>query len=681
MDKPLADRFEMRTFRLSRGLVDVTVLALTAPFLLAAGWMPRPLSLAALLLLAVPLLVRWSRTQHLSRPTVLNWPVAVLAFVFLPAAMFLSPDPWGITWPRVAALAWSIALFFAVANRIGSLRTRGPHRRSTRLNGPTWAFLALGSAVALLAPLAMRSVDKLFLLPQTGWLAARLGWERGLPTNEVAGVLTLFVPFVVALVGGALWTRRRRLLAVLLPLAVLLLLALVLTQSRTGLMASAIGALLALIVGARPGWKWLGAGLLVAALILLAVGLSPLRDWFVFAGANSWQSVIGPRLGIWGQALDGIRDHPVWGMGLGAFGLLARLVYPLVPVAEAAPIEDAHNLYFQTALDFGLLGALLLVVLLVLATLTALRLARARPPRALSRLWAAGLLGALVAHALYSLTDAVALGTLGGVALWFVFGLIMAGHTDSFTPTGRRPEQAADPFERWAPLAVGLSAVALLAVLLITAHPVNQAGQLAGRALLNPRPSTADSATAAETAALLAAARCRAGWYEGLIHQAAGDTARRSAVWADLLNCAPDYTGYMAILAADDEALARLAVANQPNNPDAYFWLAATVAPNAPDEATDLYRAGLALAPDDGRRWLQLADLLVAQGEPAADAALEAFLQACRHGDPGANGCARAAAIAAERGDLEAAIRYYRLSNWSEAEARARELEQRLEGE
>ena len=68
-------------------------------------------------------------------------------------------------------------------------------------------------------------------------------------------------------------------------------------------------------------------------------------------------------------------------------------------------------------------------------------------------------------------------------------------------------------------------------------------------------------------------------------------------------------------------------------------------------------------------------------GQQPDDTALDAFLQACRHGDPGANGCARAAAIAAERGDLEAAIRYYRLSNWSEAEARARELEQRLEGE
>jgi len=459
---------------------------------------------------------------------------------------------------------------------------------------------------------------------------------------------------------------------VLLPLTALLLLALVLTQSRTGLTAATAGALLALVAGVRPSWRALGVGLAAAALVLLAIGLSPLRDWFVFAGANSWQSVVGPRLGIWSQALDGIRDHPVWGMGLGAFGLLARLVYPLVPPAESAVIEDAHNLYFQTTLDFGLLGGLLLIVLLALAGLTALEMVRARPPRSLSRLWAAGLLGALVAHALYSLTDAVALGTVGGVVLWFVLGLIM-GHAPSRAP------RSTDPFERWAPLAVGLSAAALLLVLLATARPVNQAGQLAASELLDP---ARNAPAAAEIAAQLTAARCRAGWYEGLLHQAAGDTVRRAAVWGDLLGCADDYTGYMAVLAADDEALARRAVAAQPDNPAGYFWLAAIVAPTAPDEAVGLYRAGLALAPGDGRRWLALAELLVAQGGPQPDdAALDAFLQACHHGDPGANGCARAASIAAERGDLEAAIRYYRLSNWSEAEARAAALERELAGE
>ena len=666
MDEPLANRSKSRALSLRTSAVDVAVLALTAPFLLATGWAPRPLSLAALALLAVPFVVRRGRTGRFSRPMPLTWPVAALAFVFLPAAMLLSPAPWAVSWPRAATLAWSMALFYAIANWPASPYARRNGRRSTQLSGPTWAFLALGGFIGLLAPLAMRSVDKLFFLPQTGWLATRLGWESGLPTNEVAGVLTLFVPFAVALAAGAWWTQRRRLLAALVPLLLLLLVALVLTQSRTGLTASALGALLALLLGARPRRKTLLIGMGVDVLVVAEVVTWTLGEWFVFAGANSWQSVVGPRLGIWGQALDGVRDHPVWGMGLGAFGLLARLVYPLTPVAQSAVIEDAHNLYLQTALDFGALGGLLLLLLLGVGVWSGRDLARARPPRALSRLWAAGLVGALVAHALYSLTDAVALGTLGGVVLWAVLGLIMGGTT-------ARTQRAVDPFHRWSLPVIAVAGLMLLAVLIVAARPVNRAGQLAGGVLLNTTHSAAQAAAAAEP---LTAARCRAGWYEGLLLHEAGDIARRSAVWGDLLACAADYTGYMAVLAHDDAALAQQALTVQPDNPAAYFWLASLSAPDKPDEAVALYRQGLALAPGDGRRWLALAELLDGRDE---DGALDAYLQACLHGDPGANGCARAAAIVAARGDLETAIRYYRLSNWSEAQAMADELERQID--
>lgn len=665
MDKPLAKPLTMPTMHLKSSAIDVAVLILTAPLLLVSGWTPRPLSLVALALLAVPFIVRRTRTGRFSRPAALNLPIAILACVFLPAAMVFSPAPWTISWPRVAGLAWSLALYFAVLN-VPPPRARRLGRMSTRLGGPTWAFLALGAGIALAGLLTMRSVNKLFFLPQTGWLATRLGWEQGLPTNEVAGVLTLFVPFTVALAAGALWTRRQRLLLALTPLAMLLLATLVLTQSRTGLMASLTGTVLALVLGARPTWKRLAAGLLVAVLLLTAVAVSPLRDWFIFAGANSWQSVVGPRLGIWNQALDGIRDHPIWGMGLGTFGLLARLVYPLAPLAETMPIEDAHNLYLQTALDFGVVGGLLLVALMGLAASAALSLTRLRPRRSLSRLWAAGLVGSLAAHALYSLTDAVALGTLGGLALWFVFGLVMGG-------TSARTERAVDPYQRWAPLAVTLAGLALLVVLAFAAWPVNRAGQMAGATLLNPAGDPEDVARAVGP---LAAARCRAGWYEGLLYQAAGDAQRRAAVWTDLLACAQDYTGYMAVLAPRDVALARQAIAVQPDNPAAYFWLATIAAPAAPGEAIDLYRQGLALAPRDARRWLDLARLL--EGNDAGDEALDAYLQACIHGDPGANACAYAATIVADRGDLVTALRYYRLSNWSEARARAEELERQL---
>jgi O-antigen ligase len=669
MDETFVSAHETRVSALRAGRADVAVLLLTAPFLLASDWFPRPVVALALAMLALPFALRLAAEGRLSRPTPLNLPLAILVVVCIPLSLAAGPALRAIAWPHVATLAWSLALFFAVVN--------WPHRRSERSRqrgiawgGPTRLYLGLGLIVAVVGLLGMRSVDKLFYLPQMGRLAERLGWGDGLPTNEIAGALTLFLPFAATLTLGCLLRGRRRSLLALAGLTLLLSVTLVLTQSRTALVASGLGALLGCILTLRPRRRWIVLGASASLLAVLLVALSPLRDWFIFAGANSWQSVIGPRLAIWSQAAAGLRDHPVWGMGFGAFGALARLVYPLAPPAETTAIEDAHNLYLQTALDFGLVGGVLLIALLAIAFVAAARLVRARPARTLSRAWAAGLLGALTAHALYSLTDAVSLGALAGVPFWFLLGLIM--RPSRFAARRRAAT-------RWL-IVAGVGSVALLYGLAAWwALPVNSAGELAANALLSPESNPAATRRAALT---LNDDNCRAGYYEGLAHHAAGDALAQAATWARTFDCSADYIAYVAVLAPEDADLARRAVAAQPDSADGYFWLASLLAgANSPsvaaDEAIALYRHGLSLAPDDGRRWLALAQLLEGRDDAAA---LDAFLQACLHGDPGANGCLGAGRLAEARGDLPAAIHYYRLSNWEGARDRAGELERRLGG-
>jgi tetratricopeptide (TPR) repeat protein len=494
-----------------------------------------------------------------------------------------------------------------------------------------------------------------------GFLSGALGWESGLPTNGIAGVLTLFLPLAALLAFGA-W-RTRRPFALLLLLCLLQLAALALTQSRTGLVATGLGVLAGWVAARPPNWKWVAVGLALLAAIAIVVRLTPLLDWFVYAGANSWASVIAPRLGIWGQAIDGIRDHPMWGVGLGAFGSLARVVYPLVTPDAASPIEDAHNLYLQSALDLGLAGAATFLAVAAIVAVSAVQLVRTAPQGAWSRYWAAGLFGSLIAHALFGLTDAVALGTAAGAPLWFLFGLVMRA-----TPVKKRAGWPAPA------LALFGGLVALLVVSSL-ALPVNRAGQIAARELLAP---AADPAAAAARVASLAQGACRARWYEGLLRHAAGDVTGQSAAWGELLGCADDFTGYMAVLVPDDANLARRAIDARPESAAGYFWLAAMQATEAPEEAIALYRQGLALAPGDGRRWLALGELLLPRDESAA---LDAYLQACLNGDPGANGCGRAGSIAEARGDIQAAIEYYRLSNWSEALSRADELERLSENQ
>ena len=651
-------RHEAQSATINLRRLDAVVLAVTAPVLLASTYFPPAPSGIALSLLLLPYIIRLVFGKPLSRPTDVNLPVGLLALGFLPLAFLMSPAPWGTSSARIMTLVWSIGLFFALVNwpnpgRAADLRTR--------FGGPTLAYLGLGALVALLGLLGMRSVDKLFFLPQTGILADYLGWESGLPTNEIAGVLTLFVPFVAALTYACLITGRRRQFMLLLLPFLLMVVTLVLTQSRTGLAATAAGTLLALLAADRVNRKWLIVGVIVAGAGLLLIGLTPVRDWFVFAGANSWNSVVGPRLGIWHQAIDAIRDQPLWGMGIGVFGPLARFIYPLIEPGAGPVLEDAHNLYLQTALDFGVAGLLVFLIIAGLVLAAAIRLTRARPPRTLSRLWAAGLLGALVAHALYSLTDAVSLGTLAGVPLWFAFGLVMGASRGRLQISWSNPAR----------LAFGGAVVLTLAVSAL-ALPVNRAGQLAAHALLDP---SADAFAAAGSLDELSARNCRAGWYEGLVRHLMGDTTGRAAAWSDLVICSADYTDYMAVLAPSDAGLARVAIDAQPRSAAGYFWLAPALAADSPDEAIALFREGLRLAPDDGRRWLALAELLEPRDRAAA---LEAYLQACHNGDPGANGCLRAGSLAESQGDIATAIRYYRLSKWEGALDRAAELERQL---
>ncbi|MEZ4519210.1 MAG: hypothetical protein R3C44_21115 [Chloroflexota bacterium] len=65
-------------------------------------------------------------------------------------------------------------------------------------------------------------------------------------------------------------------------------------------------------------------------------------------------------------------------------------------------------------LDFGVIGGLIFAGLLFYALYVLVRNVHHRRPGSPGRAQSVGLLAALVAHLLYSLTDAVAIGTLAG---------------------------------------------------------------------------------------------------------------------------------------------------------------------------------------------------------------------------------------------------------------------------
>ncbi len=681
------------------------LLLLVGPVLLFPDRFPLPVVLASLGLLLAPFILRRATKGVFIAPTPLNLPILLLLVVALPVTLWVTPLFWQATWPKLTSLLWAMAVFFEVVN----WPYEPDHQPLARPAGRriawlTLVYLALGSAFTVVGLLGLGDTGKLPFLGQItialpNLTGVALGLPGGIQPNEVAGTLTLFAPLALALSLALLLARRReeperitfhplglaprRLVPAVAGLSLLLALfftgVLLLTQSRSGLLGFGLALVLMLLLMGRRGWILLGGLSVVGLATFLVAGPQRLIYIFLYASSSSWQyGSVGLRLEIWQRALRGIADFPLTGIGLGTFRHALNFLYPWPqPKGETTAVLDldlahAHNLFLQTALDLGL-PAMLIVVAIVAITLVCLaRLFRRVPAGSPDRYWVIGLTGALTAHLVFSLTDTIALGARPGVGLWFLLGLTMAAFSQTRTTQGQPAGEIA-PARRVRPgimvAGLGLLLLALVWLWLRPAARLNRVATQATAALLaEPELLPAVEATLSE----LARYNCHANWYWGLVLQAQQNEAGRDGAWSVLLQCTDRFTPYVAILAPDHQALAEFAVQVQPESAAAHFWLAGIQAEQSPALAVELYRQGLRLTPGDGLRWLELGDLLV---DSDRQAAIAAYLEACRHGDPAGNGCWRAGQTAEMEGDVTAAVAYYRQSHLAKALDRAAQLE------
>jgi O-antigen ligase len=121
-------------------------------------------------------------------------------------------------------------------------------------------------------------------------------------------------------------------------------------------------------------------------------------------------------------------------MGLGTFRVLVHLLYPMPGVPPTFDVAHAHNFFLQTGLDFGVPGLAALLLLYVAAVVQLVRLAfvpRQNPiwspfPFVTPRVLAIGWMGCLVGQTVYSLFDAVAMGSKPNFIWWWWLALIFA---------------------------------------------------------------------------------------------------------------------------------------------------------------------------------------------------------------------------------------------------------------
>jgi len=604
-------------------------------------------------------------------------PSALLVFAIVPASALLSPFPAEKSLAAAGMALWSAALFALIS---GSGTGADMRRRDV-------APLAAGAAVALLSAAALFFMQRVYKVEGVGRIADGIprflpgggSPENGIPVGHIAGLAVIFAPVALAAVWDFLRDikqdssiSKRKIISGALAAASFLLLCAVtlLTQSRTGVLALLAGTGVALCLLGAAGRALFGIGLASLLAVSLSIGLERISDAFLYAGKLSGLSaftLFSGRTEVWAGALFAIRDFPWTGLGPASFGHGRLLLYPL-DLGMPATVTHAHNQLLQTALDAGIPGLLCSIWLLCAAFKPVLKgAAGARPD--CSR---AGLLGSLAALLLFGLAEALPLGGAPGIIIWLVPALAIR-HSLLADVSLRAPRSPRRRKTRVLVLSVLFVAVLSIDLLLPLFSTM---GGSASRNLYNlelarsalrrsPPPPAPENSAGAE----------RSGWLLGIAYSVHGDTARRDSAWSIILNADPAYVTLARIAAPTTQFLAETAHSAHPRDARACFWLAELVSPSDTERAVSLYRTGLSDDPSNGLAWRKLGDLLM-PGDPRA--ALDAYLQSCLNGDPGANGCLLAGRAAERLGDFHSAIRYYRMSRYGRARERADELESRL---
>lgn len=372
-------------------------------------------------------LARWVAFGRLSVRTAGDWAIGLLVLMILVTGWTtVLPE---VTRPQVYRLLIGIAAYYAIANWTNSL---------ARLRTLAVGLTATGLLLALSSAVGVKWIagEKLTFIPEAVYQRLPLLLADPIHPNIMAGVLVVLLPFAL---GPLLFAWRQlhqaeRVLGVLAAASMLVVV--VLTKSRGGLLALAATLVLLAVLRWRHGW--------LAALLALATGvlaLGRLGAGQVVKALTETQTLGGlaGRLEVWSRALSMIQDFPFTGIGMGTFKQVANILYPFFLAGPDADVPHAHNLYLQVAVDLGLPGLVAWLALFGLVCAAAWRVYRQGQSGRLPYLagLGAGLLCAQVALAVHGLLDAPTWGTRPAVVVWALWGAAMVAYSLSLRAAKR----------------------------------------------------------------------------------------------------------------------------------------------------------------------------------------------------------------------------------------------------
>jgi len=406
--------------------------------------------------------------------TALNGPILLLMFMVL-VSIWATYDL-RVSLPKISGMVLGVGAYFAAVReargKTGWWRVLG-------------VYLASGLGIAAIGLLGTRwATSKLQFInpiferiPQL--ISGLQGAEAGIHPNEVGGALAWVLPISLILSVYLVYPRRdsglrpgdgpfqwavcwwansrkvyRWGLRLAWWLAALFVSGVfVLAQSRAsyvGILVVCLASGLAVLAMRR---MWVVLGLLISGGLVSGVLLwwqeIPQR-WFNqwLMGMYAWgvfspDSVEG-RLEIWFRAIYAIQDFSFTGMGMNTFREVVQVLYPISSTNVEINVGHAHNEFLQAGLDLGIPGLIAFIALYIGAFAILIysgRQGRSLEPGARALQWAVllGLGGSLLAHMVYGLMDAVALGAKPGILFWMLLGLIAGLQTQPERTAAQEP--------------------------------------------------------------------------------------------------------------------------------------------------------------------------------------------------------------------------------------------------
>jgi O-antigen ligase len=286
---------------------------------------------------------RWALGLPLARPA-RETRLALLLLLWTLFGLPFSYWPGGSVELLLDLYLKALVVFWLIGNLVDTL---------PRLQGMAWTLsllsvpLSTGGISNYLAGVTVSTHDRI------------LGYDSGLTRNpnDLALMLNLILPLSVALLVSATRLRERALLLLALGLQVV---AVVLTFSRAGFLTLATTLLVyAFRLRRTRHWRLVAAGALLAA-VAVAFLPSGYLERILTLRAMEADSTGSARERYSGNvaALDHVAEHPLLGAGLGMNILVLN-------ETVGARWRAVHNTYLEYAVDLGLPGLALFLLLLV----------------------------------------------------------------------------------------------------------------------------------------------------------------------------------------------------------------------------------------------------------------------------------------------------------------------------